>query len=111
MSDEATDILQQTQEAFDERVNAVRIAKSLRSKTTPPRAAMVMEQAQLRIRGRQKFELADQILDRVGLGERTSNGVENGHDPGRRLRLAGRRGHGDSNRNPGLRRDVHRRRA
>jgi hypothetical protein len=76
MSDEATDILQQTQEAFEERVNAVRIAKSLRSKTTPPRAAMVMEQAQLRIRGRQKFELADQMFfTRRGLEQSTGQDI------------------------------------
>ena len=76
MSDEATEILRQTQEAFDERINAVRIAKSLRSKTTPTRAAIVMDQAQLRIRGRQKFELAGQMFfTRRGLEQSTGQDI------------------------------------
>lgn len=76
MSVEAAEILQQTQEAFAERVNAVRIAKSLRSRTTPARAAMVMEQAQLRIRGRQKFGLADQMFfTRRGLEQSTGQDI------------------------------------
>ncbi len=75
-SEDAVEILQQTQHALLERVNAVRIAKNLRSKTTPARGAMVMEQAQLRIRGRQKFELADQMFfTRRGLEQSTDEHI------------------------------------
>ena len=55
MSDAAAPILTKTQVAFESRLNAVRIAKTLRKETTPERSALVMEQAQLRIRARKKF--------------------------------------------------------
>lgn len=61
-SDEASPILEQVQAAFEERTNAVRIAKSLRKTTTPTRSALVMEQAQLRIRARRKFSHADKMF-------------------------------------------------
>ena len=55
MSEEAVRILAKVQTAFEDRINAVRIAKRLRLKTTPQRSALVMEQAQLRIRAKKKF--------------------------------------------------------
>ncbi len=62
MSDKAAPILEKVQVAFEERVNAVRIAKSLRKLTTATRSALVMEQAQLRIRARRKFARAKQMF-------------------------------------------------
>jgi hypothetical protein len=78
LSKKATEILEQTQDAFLERVNAVRIAKNLRSKTTITRAALVMEQAQLRIRGRVKFENADRMFfTRRGLEQSSGEDLAN----------------------------------
>ena len=62
LSDQAAPILKKVQAAFEEHINAVRIAKSLRKKTTATRSALVMEQAQLRIRARRKFSRADQMF-------------------------------------------------
>lgn len=70
--DEATPYLQQAMADFENRRNAVSIAKRLRKSITPTQAALVMEQAQLRLRGRQKFALADQMLfTRRGLEQAT----------------------------------------
>ncbi len=74
-SDEAAEVLDQTREAILERVNVVRIAKSLRARTTVTRAAMVIEQAQLRIRAKKKFPLAERMFfTRKGLEQ--SSGAE-----------------------------------
>lgn len=62
MSDQAAPILETVLAAFEDQVNAVRIAKSLRKRTTTTRSALVMEQAQLRIRARRKFTLAGQMF-------------------------------------------------
>ena len=62
MSEEADPILKQVQGAFAERVNVVRIAKSLRKLTTPTRGALVMEQAQLRKKAGQKFTRASRMF-------------------------------------------------
>ena len=62
MSDEAAPVLKQVQGAFAERVNVVRIAKSLRKLTTPTRGALVMEQAQLRKKAGQKFTRASRMF-------------------------------------------------
>lgn len=62
MSDAAAPILAKTQVAFESRLNAVRIAKTLRKETTPERSALVMEQAQLRIRARKKFTRPDSMF-------------------------------------------------
>ena len=62
VSSEAKSMLQHVQASFVERVNAVRIAKSLRKSTTPTRSALVMEQAQLRLRARRKFNNADSMF-------------------------------------------------
>ena len=72
MSDEAAPILRKVQKAFEERINAVRIAKSVRKLTTPTRSALVMEQAQLRIRARKKFSMAaNMFFTRRGLEQAT----------------------------------------
>ena len=76
MSDEAAPILTRVQKAFLDRINAVRIAKSLRKLTTPTRSALLMEQAQLRIRARKKFGLADKMFfTRRGLEQSTSEAI------------------------------------
>ena len=62
ISDDAVPILEQAQTAFQERVNAVRIAKRLRKSLTAIRSALVMEQAQLRIRARRKFKYANKMF-------------------------------------------------
>lgn len=54
--------LQKTQTLFLEDINPLKIARMLRKSLTPQRAAMVMEQAQLRIRGRRKFADADRMF-------------------------------------------------
>lgn len=76
MSEEAKPILTQTQAAFADRINAVRIAKSLRRKTTPTRSALVMEQAQLRERASEKFSKASQMFfTRRGLEQASGSGI------------------------------------
>lgn len=62
MTDEAAPSLKKVQAAFEERINAVRIAKALRKTTTATRSALVMEQAQLRVRARRKFTRASQMF-------------------------------------------------
>lgn len=54
--------LQQTQALFLEDVNPLKIARMLRKSLTPQFAALVMEQAQLRIRARRKFADADRMF-------------------------------------------------
>lgn len=72
LSAAAEPLLEQTQTAFIDRVNPVRIAKSLRKQTTATRAAMIVDQAQLRIRGRVKFASADRMFfTRRGLEQST----------------------------------------
>lgn len=76
MSDEAAPILTRVQKAFLDRINAVRIAKSLRKLTTPTRSALLMEQAQLRIRARKKFGCANSMFfTRRGLEQATSETI------------------------------------
>ncbi len=76
ISDEAAPVLRKVQQAFEDRFNAVRIAKSLRKKTTPTRAALIMEQAQLRIRGRRKFsQAAEMFFTRRGLEQATGKRI------------------------------------
>jgi hypothetical protein len=47
---------------FEKNLNPLKTAKLLRKSITPERAAMVMEQAQLRIRARNKFKNADNMF-------------------------------------------------
>ncbi|MFT5301857.1 MAG: hypothetical protein ACI87E_001312 [Mariniblastus sp.] len=76
VSDETVPILDHVQKAFEENVNPVRIAKSLRKQTTATRSALVMEQAQLRIRGRIKFANAQQMFfTRRGLEQASGKGL------------------------------------
>lgn len=73
LSTEAEPLLIETQASFAENVNAVRIARNLRKRTTPSRSAIVMEQAQLRIRGTRKFDRAERMFfTRRGLEQATS---------------------------------------
>jgi len=51
ISDEAAPFLSETQIAIEEQINALSIAKKLRKRISPERSALVMEQAQLRIKG------------------------------------------------------------
>jgi hypothetical protein len=72
-SDEGKSLVLQVEEDFRERKNALSINKALRKKTTPVRAAIVIEQALLRIRGLKKFACADQMFfTRRGLEQSTS---------------------------------------
>ena len=62
VSDPAAPVLETVQAAFEENVNVVSIAKSLRKKFTETRAALIMEQAQLRIRADRKFKRSKQMF-------------------------------------------------
>ena len=62
VSSEATSLLSMAQEDFLAPLSPLKIAKQLRKSTTLTRAALIMEQAQLRIRARSKFPLADQLF-------------------------------------------------
>lgn len=55
VSEDAASVLAYVQSEFENRVNVVRIAKALRKNHSPSRGAVVMEQAQLRLRARRKF--------------------------------------------------------
>jgi hypothetical protein len=75
-SEAALGLLEKTQSAFLHRENSVRIAKSLRKQTSVTRSALVMDQAQLRIRARAKFCLADTMFfTRRGLEQSTSDEI------------------------------------
>lgn len=75
-SDDAAPYLSDTQRQIEDNVNVVRIAKSLRKNMSAPRSALVLELAQLRIRGRRKFELADQMFfTKRGLQQSTSRHI------------------------------------
>ena len=72
MSDTAGELLRQTAIEFENHDNVLTIAKRLRKSTNPTRAALVIEQVQLRIRGREKFPLADKMFfTRRGLEQAT----------------------------------------
>lgn len=62
ISSEADALLLLAQKDFLAHTSPLKIAKRLRTSTTPTRAAMIMEQAQLRIRAKPKFALADQMF-------------------------------------------------
>lgn len=49
-------------ELFEKNINPLKTAKLLRKSLPPQRAALVMEQAQLRLRARKKFEQADRMF-------------------------------------------------
>ena len=76
LGESAARLLQQAAQGLAEHQNALTIVKRLRKTTTPARAAIVLEQAQLRIRGRVKFRLADQMFfTRRGLEQSTSESL------------------------------------
>ena len=58
LSDDARPLLDQAEEDFRTLANALRVNKRLRKLTTPTRAALVIEQVQLRSRAKAKFENA-----------------------------------------------------
>ena len=59
---EAAALLSLAHEDFLKKLSPLKIAKTLRKSTTLTRAALVMEQAQLRLRAKSKFSLADQMF-------------------------------------------------
>ena len=61
-SETAAEHLLIAERLFEENLNPLKTAKLLRKSITPAQAAMVMEQAQLRIRARRKFEHADKMF-------------------------------------------------
>ena len=72
-SEEGKSLVSQVEADFRDRKNALSINKKLRKKTTPVRAAIVIEQAMLRMRGLKKFACADQMFfTRRGLEQSTS---------------------------------------
>ena len=62
ISDEAAPILSEARLAIRNRVNALTLIKKLRKKISPERSALVMEQAQLRIRAKKKFPQAETMF-------------------------------------------------
>ncbi len=62
VSESAREKISAAQQLFDEKINPLRIARALRKQMEPDRAALVMEQAQLRIRARKKFPHAEQMF-------------------------------------------------
>ena len=72
-SNEGNAFVNEVESMFRGRHNALRINKALRKKTTPVRAALIIEQAQLRMHGLKKFLCADQMFfTRRGLEQATS---------------------------------------
>jgi len=72
-SEEGKSLVLQVEADFRDRINALTINKTLRKKITPVRAALVIEQAQLRMHGLKKFPCADQMFfTRRGLEQSTS---------------------------------------
>lgn len=72
-SREGKSLIEQVEGDFLNRKNALSINKTLRKQTTPVRAAIVIEQAQLRLHGLSKFVCADQmVFTRKGLQQSTS---------------------------------------
>lgn len=61
-SNAADEMIQLAMALIAEKTNPLKTAKLLRKTISPERSAIVMEQANLRIRGRRKFELADQMF-------------------------------------------------
>lgn len=61
-SQEAAEHLKIATRLFEKKLNPLKTAKLLRKTIPPAQAAMVMEQAQLRIRARRKFEHADAMF-------------------------------------------------
>ena len=58
----AVEHLQTATRLFEKNLNPLKTAKLLRKTITPQQAALIMEQAQLRIRGRRKFDQADSMF-------------------------------------------------
>lgn len=72
-SEEGKSLVALVESDFQQRKNALSINKSLRKQTTPVRAAIVIEQAQLRMHALKKFACADQMFfTRRGLEQSTA---------------------------------------
>jgi hypothetical protein len=73
---EAVPLLDLAHSQFSEGINVVRIAKGLRKQTTAARSAIVMEQAQLRLRAKLKFSQAKEMFfTRRGLEQATGESL------------------------------------
>ncbi len=76
LSGSATALLKQTEEDFRTQVNTLTINKNLRKKTSPTRAAIVIEQVLLRLRAKAKFERANELFfTRRSLEQATSTRI------------------------------------
>jgi SAM-dependent methyltransferase len=76
VSAEAAPLLDLARAQFSDGVNVVRIAKNLRNQTTASRSAIVMEQAQLRLRAKSKFSRSeDMFFTRRGLEQASSESL------------------------------------
>ena len=62
ISEEAAPILIEVQDAIEVQINALQIAKKLRKQISPERSALVMEQANLRIRAKKKFSHPEKMF-------------------------------------------------
>ena len=62
LSQEAAPLLFIAEQGFRERVNALKINKRLRKEISPSRAAIIIEQAQLRLRAQVKFDRASELF-------------------------------------------------
>ena len=62
VSDQSAQLLQDTQARFGAGNEILQVVKSLRKNLSPERASLIAELAQLRIRGRRKFDSADQMF-------------------------------------------------
>lgn len=62
VSDDQAPLIRDTVARFDDKVELIQIVKSLRKQHSPETAKRIAELAQLRIRGRRKFNLADKMF-------------------------------------------------
>ena len=76
LSEAAIPLLRQAADVFRTKGNMVRLAQSLRKEISRSRAAIVLEQAQLRIRAKSKFPNADAMFfTKRGLEQATGRGI------------------------------------
>lgn len=88
LSENASPVLSQVEDDFREKVNALTINKRLRKSISPTRAAIVIEQALLRLRAKVKFDRAnDLFFTRKSLEQATSQRIAR-HKVGRFANLS-----------------------
>ena len=76
LSESALPVLNQAEEGFRDKVNALTINKRLRKSISPTRAAIVIEQVLLRQRAKVKFERAGELFfTRKSLEQATSGRI------------------------------------